>query len=325
LRYVLWFACLDLEVQYVSLPKQISISGDVESQFPKWAAEVWGCQQYFQRFGTQGKDFGLPEVTRARQFFCRGPVPVNFDPPWTWPAGRAPTDLFHSPPPPWYDPWGYNRPGDFVTSQPSPTYLDPFCFDGHLKLPHRPVKFDDSFKGRAWAVFAENDPASLLANAPTKKDGEPEEEPVMIEAGPDPDTLIVLTDELQHCSTLQLFPPKSQRVTFDANTHKFQHEATTLGTTNQLIVGPPTVFLNPARTFPTAWCVVNPISPTVRLRKLVTFDSESQGVPWDLFVDENKGTYGPRGGGKTWQIDVCPLPAVALPQVVLDGYGLPAS
>ena len=48
-------------------------------------------------------------------------------------------DLFHSTPPAWYDPWGYNRPGDFVSTQPSPTYLDPFCFDGQLKFPQRPL------------------------------------------------------------------------------------------------------------------------------------------------------------------------------------------
>ena len=68
---------------------------------------------------------------------------------------------------------------------------------------------------------------------------------------------------------------------------------------------------------------MNPDAPSVRLRKLATFDSDSGGVPRDMFVDENKSKYGPRDGGKTWQIDLCPLPDVALPEVVLDGYGLP--
>lgn len=324
LRYVIWFACLNLNY-YIDLePHRDARRNLIPCPFPRLAADVYGYPANFaKRFGVMGKDFGVPNEQLARMSFAKISPPVNFDPPWTWPPAGPPMDLFHSPPPPWYDPWGYNRPGDFVSDQPSPTNLDPFCFEGQLKFPQRPVKYDDSFKGRSWAVFAENDPASLLANAPSKKDGKPVEEPLKLEAGPDPNTLVVLTDEEQHRSTLQLAPPKFQRITFDANNHKFQPEATTLGTINQLIVGPPTVFLNPARTFPTAWCVMNTDSPTVRLRRLVT---PADGVvPWDKFVDENKSAYGPRGGGKTWQIDICPLPEAALSQVVLDGYGLPAS
>jgi hypothetical protein len=202
-------------------------------------------------------------------------------------------DLFHTPPPVWYDPWGYNRPGDFVSTQPSPTYIDPFCFDGQLKFPQRPVTLEGNFKGRAWAVFVDNDPA-------------------------DPNTLVVLTDEDRQRTTFQILPPKSLRITFDANTHTFQQEVRTLGSTSKLVVGPPAIGINPARTLNTAWCVVNSDSTTARLRKLV-------GTPWDKFVEANKAKYGPTGSGKTWQIQVCPLPDAALPEVVLDGYALSVS
>ena len=324
LRYVIWCVCVNSE-SYIGLTGHRTQRGDyVACPFPKWAAAVFGYPNIFAKsFGARGKDFGIPGELPSKMAFSNVSPPVNFDPPWTWPPAGPPMDLFHSPPPAWYDPWGYNRPGDFVTDQPSPTFLDPFCFDGNLKFPHRPVKFDDSFKGRSWAVFAENDPASLLANAPSKKDAQPEPEPVVLGAGTEPDTFVVLTDEDQHRSTLQLLPPKFQRIVFDANNHSFQPETTPMGSINKLVVAPPTVFLNPARTFPTAWCVMNTDSPSVRLRKLVT--SESGTVPWDQFVDENKTEYGPSGGGKTWKIDICPLPAVALPEVVLDGYGLPLS
>jgi hypothetical protein len=234
-------------------------------------------------------------------------------------------DLFHAPPPVWYDPWGYNRPGDFVSTQPSPTYIDPFCFDGHLKFPQRPVVLEGNVKGRIWATYTDNDPASMLANVPSDKTSKLETEPVALEAGPDPNTLVVSTDEEQQRTTFQIIPPKPQRLIFDAKNHQFESETAKMGSITDLVISPPTVFLNPARTFPTAWCVMNTDSPSVRLRQLISSDNKANAVPWNQFIEDNKSTYGPTGGGKTWQIDRCPLPDVALPQIVVDGYGLPAS
>ena len=154
--------------------------------------------------------------------------------------------------------------------------------------------------GRTWSVFVEKDPA-------------------------EPNTLVVLTDEERQRTTLQLFPPKPLRLTFDASSHTFQQEVTTLGTTSKLVVGPPAVGFNLARTIQTAWCVVSSDSVSARLRRLVTYDSRTNSVPWDKFVEANKAKYGPTSTGKTWQIDICPLPDAALPEVVLDGYALSTS
>ncbi|HEX5876370.1 MAG TPA: hypothetical protein VFY60_17100 [Pyrinomonadaceae bacterium] len=326
LRYLIWFALLGFDSLFIEIPLREGAHGMQRfSEFPRWCSKRFGLDAVWSRFGLYGNVFRIPDQGAAKGSFRSTSVAVNFDPPWTWPTSGPPMDLFHSPPPAWYDPWGYNRPGEFVSTQPSPTYIDPFCFDGQLKFPQRTVTLDGNFKGRSWATFTDNDPASLLANVPSNKDGEFAQEPVELEAGPDPNTLVVSTDEEQQRTTFQILSPKRQRLIFDANTHKFETETTPMGSIGDLVVGPPTVFLNPAKTFPTAWCVMNINSRSARLRNLVTFDTDRSGVPWDLFIAANKPKYGPTGGGKTWQIDLCPLPDDSLPQVVLDGYGLPAS
>ncbi|HEX5876615.1 MAG TPA: hypothetical protein VFY60_18355, partial [Pyrinomonadaceae bacterium] len=297
LRYVIWFALLGWASNFVEIPWRDGAHDTRKpSPFPLWLSQQFNMRAIWPRFGLYGNVFRVPDEGAAKQSFRSTSVAVNFDPPWTWPAG-PPMELFHSPPPAWYDPWGYNRPGDFVTDQPSPTYLDPFCFDGQLKLPQRPVTLDGSFKGRSWAVFVDKDPA-------------------------EPNTLIVLTDEERQRTTFQLLPPKPLRLTFDAGNHTFQQEVTTLGSNSKLVIGPPAVGFNLARTIQTAWCVVSPDSVSARLRRLVTYDSKTSGVPWDKFVEANKARYGPSGAGKTWKIEICPLPDAALPEVVLDGYVL---
>src|SRR6185369_5589320 len=101
------------------------------------------------------------DTTYNSSFF--GKLPVDFDPPYAWKT-PPPQSLFHRTPPPWYDPWGYNRPGDFVTTQPPATYLDPFCFNGQLGFPQRPITLENKLKGRQWAVFTDNDAASMQAS-----------------------------------------------------------------------------------------------------------------------------------------------------------------
>ena len=49
------------------------------------------------------------------------------------------------------------KPNDFVSEQPSPTYLDPFCFNGQLRFPQRPVVLETAFKGRRWAALTAQD------------------------------------------------------------------------------------------------------------------------------------------------------------------------
>ena len=238
-------------------------------------------------------------------------------------------DLFHSTPPAWYDPWGYNRPGDFETAQPGPTYLAPFCFDGQLNFPVRPVTLDVP-KGRIWSVFTDNDPASILASVPPPDKNAVAEanaidnDPVLLQSSAEPKTLAMITDEYLHLTILQLLPPKPLRITHDANSHTIQHEAPAMGLTHNLVVGPPVVFLNPSKVFPVAWCPVHPDSPSVRLRKLASFDSETGDVPWETWFNANKAQYESKLPNYGWNIGSCPIPSVALPTVMLHGYGLPA-
>jgi len=49
------------------------------------------------------------------------------------------------------------KPNDFVSEQPSPTNLDPFCFNGQLRFPQRPVVLETAFKRRRWAALTAQD------------------------------------------------------------------------------------------------------------------------------------------------------------------------
>jgi len=326
LRYIFWFAALGFDTLYVEIPWRMGRYDSKPSEFPRWCAQRFGIGAIFNRFGLYGRDFRIAEQNEAKHSFRSTSVPVNFDPPWTWPAG-PPMDLFHSPPPAWYDPWGYNRPGDFISTQPAhaPSYIDPFCFDGQLRFPQRSVTLESNFKGQIWSVFTDNDPASILASAPPPDKNAVADDPVFRQSSAEPATLVVMADEKTQRTTFQLLPPRPLRITYDANQHTIQHEAQQLGFISKVVVGPPAVFLNPAKTFPTAWCVINQEFSSVRLRKLATVDNASGVSPWDKFVEANRAQFGPRDGGKKWQTDLCPLPPVALPMILLHGYGLPAA
>ena len=248
---------------------------------------------------------------------------VDFDPPWVWKT--PPTNLFHSKPPAWYDPWGYNRPADFFPHQPSDNFLSPFHFDGNLRFPQRPITLEGTFKGRSWAMFTDNDPASILANAkPATRETE-RQDPVLLQAANEPNALIVTADEDHQRTSFQLLPAKPVRITFDTFTHALRQDTTVLGSNGNDVMSSPTVYKNKGRTFPTAWCVVNPEFASTRLRRLAAVDPETGDSPWLKFVDDNETEYGPKDSGKTWQIERCPLPQTALPVIWLHGYNLPAS
>jgi hypothetical protein len=323
LRYVIWFALHGFDSLYIELRTREAAHGHQRfSEFPRWALRHFNLENLHDRFGLYGNVFRFPSQDECKRSFRSIATPVNFDPPWVWPSAPSP-QLFHGPPPAWYDPWGYNRPGDFVPQQPSPSFLDPFCFDGQLRFPQRPVTLETAFKGHSWAVFTDNDPASLLASAKRLTDNSENDDLPGLSATSEPYTLVVVADEHRQRTVFQLLPPKPQRVVFDAMNHSMRHEASEFGSIDRRVVASPTVFLNPSRTFPTAWCVVNPEFPAARLRKLATVDPERGASPWDKFVDDNKSQYGPRDGGKIWQIEKCPLPSSALPTVLLQGYDLP--
>jgi hypothetical protein len=266
-----------------------------------------------------GKDYG-------RNYAAKTACQVNFDPPWV--NKSVPANLFHSTPPLWYDPWGYNRPGDFIPEQPPASYLDPFCFTGQLRAPQRRINFDTSFKVRSWAVFTDNDPTLILRSAkPPTADGKPVAEPKPLRAAGDPNVLVVTADEDRQRSTLRVLPPKPLRIIFDATTHTLRNEASDFGSIGSQVLTSPVVYLNPGKpvgTPPTAWCVTAPEFPSARLRRLAKADED--GVSdWDKFLDSNRAQYGPRGSSQTWQIDSCPLPSGVLPLIVLQGFGLPVS
>jgi len=284
-------------------------------------------QRIRERFGALGTVWQIPPDGKAGETeyihnFISSTPPVNFDPPWLWKS--PPPKLFHSPPPAWYDPWGYNRPGDFINEQPSPTYFDPFCFDSQLRLPQRRVTFDSTFKGRRWAVFTDNDPASLLASVTAASEEMADAEPVLPQAAPEPSALVITADEDRQRTVFQLLPLKPVRTTFDTTSHNLDTHVSDFGSISKPVVATPTVFRSPRSLFPTAWCVVNPEFPSARLRKLVARESNTGASLWDKFVDENESKFGPRDGELGWQIDKCPLPSDVLPMVCLDGYALPA-
>jgi hypothetical protein len=323
LRFLLWHALFDREIRVGIMP--LPKLPDLKSALRVFYDDT-NQQTLRARFGQPGAVWDIPTSSQATDWFYTSFVsatpPVNFDPPWVWKTPS--TNLFHSPPPDWYDPWGYNRPGDFVSAQPSPTYLDPFCFESQLRFPQRPVTPEAAFNGRSWAVFTDNDPASLLASAKPPAKENATEEPVPLRASSEPSALVVIGDEDRQRTTFQLLPPKPLRITFDIANHMLRNEQPDFGSIAMQVVAPPTVYLSPGQRFPTAWCVVNPDFSSARLRKLATFDPEKETNLWNKFVADNKSQFGPRDGGKAWEIEQCPLPSSVLPLVVLQGYDLPA-
>ena len=320
LRLALWYVLYDRPFPNVFLfHSQVDVVGKKALPVFYTSAQLISLRE---RFGPPGGtwDYWPTDVNEGNynvygHTFASAQIPVNFDPPWVW---KGSSSLFHSTPPSWVDPWGYNAPGDFVPTQPSPTYLDPFCFDGQLRFPQRRVPFDTSFKGRRWAVFTDNDPGSLLAG--TKA-------PELLHADPsqEPSALVVTADEDRQRTTFEVLPPKHLRITFDVASHTLRHETPEFGSTGKQVVAAPLVFQSLTQTFPVAWCVMNPEFPTTRLRKLATVSAPGGVSSWDKFVSDNKAQYGPKDGGKAWQIELCPLPGDALPLLSLYGYGLPAS
>lgn len=317
LRLILWYALFDRTFPYDFFAPYVNpiIKKALPAVFP--SEQVISLRERFSGLG--GSWDYMPYVKgndtySYGKYFGENDPPVNFDPPWIW---KALPPMFHSTPPAWFDPWGYNQPGDFVPQQPSATYLDPFCFDGQLRFPQRKISFDTSFKGRRWAVFTDNDPSLLLAK------GKPAPQPNTLKADVEPESsaLVVTADEERQRSTIQILPLKPLRITFDVPTHALRNQAPEFGSTDKHFVASPLVYTSPNQTFPVAWCVANPEFPGVRLRKLAEVTSGTS--IWDRFVAENKAKYGPKPGAKAWQIDLCPLPTDALPLLVLMGYSLP--
>jgi hypothetical protein len=282
-------------------------------------------QQLKARFGRPGTQWEFQAKADYLQFMVERPaIPVNFDPPCV--NKSIPANLFHSKPPLWYDPWGYNRPGDFIATQPEGTYLDPFCFEGQLRVPQRRINFDTAFKQRSWAVFTDNDPTTILRTVkPPLKDGPPPSEPKMLQAAGDPNVLVVTADDDRQRSTFRVLPPKQLRVTFDATSHTLRNEMPEFLSIGSQVLTSPVMYLNPASpagSAPTAWCVTAPNFPSTRLRTLAKADADGVSL-WDKYVDEKTSQCAPRDGTKTWKIDTCPLPTGVLPSIVLLGFGVP--
>lgn len=306
LRYVLWWAIsdrpfpdMDFALDQVHAKKALKVFYN-DTQIEALAAQ-------FSGLGTVWDYWGRTQE-HADNFSVSKPVP-DFDPPWLWKA-RPSLPLFHKPPPRWYDPWGYNRPGDFITQQPAATYLDPFCFDGQIRFPQRPVTLGGGFKGQQWAIFAENDSSSAESGGTHDPDSSSDSE-VSVE----PDVLVIRTDEDRKLTTFYRLPSKRLGVTFDASTHEFHSEAPLpYGSITNQILGPPGFCLD------AVWCVGSREYPSVRLQKLVTVETGKDSSPWDTFVTNNKTQYGPSGGATAWKIEACPLPSDVLPSIVLFGY-----
>ena len=325
LRFTLWHALYNNFYPNEFFYRNFFSDGKAILDMVFTAAEQQALTARFGQPGTVWNYFNGPDY--MGNFGKRSACPANFDPPWT--LKSVPANLFHSTPPLWFDPWGYNRPGDFISEQPSPTYLDPVCFNGQLRVPQRRVNFDAPFKGRRWAVFTDNDPGLILKTVKPPVAGEPQPapEPRPLRAATDPNALVVTADEDTQRTTLQVLASKPVRLTFDAATHSLRSEAKDWGSISGQVLASPVMYLNPSSSTlatPTAWVVTAPEFPSARLRKLATIATTGKS-PWDTFLDANRTAYGPTGGGKTWQIERCPLPDDVLPKLVLQGYGLPAS
>jgi hypothetical protein len=323
LRFTLWHALYNNVYPSEFFYKQFFSDAKAILDTVYTATEQQALIARFGQPGTVWNYFSGPDY--GANYAKRAACPVNFDPPWV--LKTVPANLFHSTPPLWFDPWGYNRPGDFISEQPSPTYLDPICFDGQLRVPQRRVNFDAPFKGRRWAVFTDNDPGLILRTVKPPVPGEAQPAPAPLRAATDPKALVVTADDDTQRTTFQVLASKPLRLTFDSATHTLRNEASDWGSISGQVLASPVMYLNPsssALSTPTAWVVTAPEFPSARLRKLATIATTGKS-PWDTFLDGNRTAYGPTGGGKTWQIERCPLPEDVLPKLVLQGYGLPAS
>jgi hypothetical protein len=322
LRFTLWQALYDnhfpQQFMFASFYKDNKVILDTVFT----AAEQ---QALATKFGRPGTVWNYQNDEDFKRNWAAGHTcEANFDPPWS--LKSFPANLFHSTPPLWYDPWGYNRPGDFITEQPAGTYLDPVCFNGHVKVPHRGVNFDAPFKGRRWSVFTDNDPGLILKTVNPPTGDEPQEEQQLLGADPDPNSLVITADEDRQRTIFQVLAPKPLRITFDAATHTLRNEATDWGSIANQVLAAPVMYLNPSsavRATPTAWCVTAPEFPSARLRGLATIGTTGTSL-FDKFLADNRTQYGPTDGSKTWQIERCPLPENVRPLLVLQGYGLPS-
>ena len=305
LRYVFWWAIFDHAFPDVNFHLDQDKAGRALRVFFT-DAEI---QALCTRFAGQGTvwDYWGRTQEHMDNFAAGNPV-VNFDPPWLWKT-RPVAPLFHKNPPAWYDPWGYNRPGDFVSQpQPTPTYLDPFTFDGHQRFPHRPITFDYAFKGHQWAVFTDDNPPVGTSSA------------VESEVTPEPNVFVIRTHEERSITNLYVLPAKRLGLTFDVTSHEMHPETLpNFAIIGEEMLGMPSVFLN------TAWCVGTSQYPSARLHKLITVDPQTGETPFVTFVNKNIAQYGPTPPEKReWKTDKCPLPNEVLPSVILFGYALPA-
>lgn len=304
LRYMFWYVAFNRPFPNNMIMENDGRAKQIMDVFYN-DAQRKALADHFTGLGTTW-DFRLgtyDDTTYQASFMAVNP-PVDFDPPYVWKSHPG-QPLFHQAPPAWYDPWGYNRPGDFITDpQPASTYLDPFCFNGHLKFPQRPVTLETGFKGRQWAVFTD---ANSTSSQPVSTD-----------------ILTVRTDDDRQQTSFFVLPSKRLIVTYDAASHELHPEELPYGFANEHVLGCPAVFFDAAKTFPAGWCAGSKEYPSVRLRKIALVDQSKGKSIWDTFVDQNKTQYGPSGGDTAWKIDQCPLPSDVLPALFLYGYLLPA-
>lgn len=313
LRYILWYSVLGRHFADMPMMKFILTDASAKRVLDVFYndAQVQALRGQFAGLGTVWEV--QPGDSSDFSHFTSKSPPVDFDPPYLWKTHPSPA-LFHKSPPAWYDPWGYNRPGDFVSQQPAGTYLDPFCFNGHVRFPQRAVTLENKSKVRQWAVFTDTQMASFESDAASENP----------EVSTDPSILVVNTNEDKQQTTMYVLPAKHFGVTYDANSHEVHPETLPYAFIAEDVLGCPTVFLDPVKIYPVAWCVAGKEYPSVRLRKMAAVDPAKRVSLWDTFVNTNKATYGPTDGTTTWKIEECPLPSDALPVVTLYGYILPA-
>ena len=312
LRYVLWYPTLGR--QFNEMPVMKNILNDAAAKrvldIFYTDAQVQALRKQFDGLGTvwDVQPGDSSDTAHFSHFYAKNP-PVDFDPPYLWKTHPSPS-LFHKPPPPWYDPWGYNRPGDFVSQQPAATYLDPFCFNGQPRFPQRAVSLERKFQGHQWAVFTDTHSTALSSESS--------------DTTSDPSILVLNTDEDMRRTTAYVLPARRLIVTYDAPSHEVHPETLPYAFIAEQIVGCPTVFLVPAKIYPVAWCVGAKEYPSARLRNIASVDPTKHVSGWDTWVAANRTKYGPTDGTTAWRIGECPLPSDAVPAVNLYGYLLPA-
>jgi hypothetical protein len=321
LRFILWYGVFDQPSHDLSIIKNDGTVKKVLDVFYN-DAQVKALQNHFSGLGPiwQFRQGYIQDTTFHPSFDAKNP-PVDFDPPYVW-NGRSKEPNFHRAPPQWYDPWGYNRPGDFLPTQPAATYFDPFCFNGNLRFPQRPVALESGFKGRQWAVFTDTDEASLQASARPGSESS-ETTPQDPEVTSEPSVLVVRTDDDKQQTLFYVLPAKRLINTYDAPSHELHPEWLPYAFIAEDVLGAPTVFFDPAKIYPAAWCVGSKEYPSVRLRKIAAVDPAKNVSLWDAFVTKYRAQYGPPDGQTAWKIDQCPLPIDVLPAIVLYGYLLP--